>query len=278
MQVTFHGVRGSTPCHGEDTQRYGGNTSCVGVRIPGELPLMFDLGTGARYFGAAHSGPEPFRGTCFLSHLHWDHTQGLPFFAPILADGAELDIYAPRQDDGRPLEQVFDEMIRPPMFPVTIAHFPGTVRYHELGDDDIQIGAMTVRSRLVPHIGPTLGFRLEWNGRSVVYISDHQQPHDGSFTLTEGARELAQGADLLIHDSQYTTSEFAVKNNWGHCTIDYALWLAGECNVRTLALFHHDPSRTDDALDELHRCAVRRSEGEGPAVVAAYEGLTIELS
>jgi hypothetical protein len=277
MQVTFHGVRGSTPCHGEDTQRYGGNTSCVGIRVPGELPLMFDLGTGARYFGVEHSGSQPFRGTCLLSHLHWDHTQGLPFFSPILSAGAELDIYAPQQDDGRSLEQVFEEMICPPMFPLRISQFAGTVRYHELADDDIQIGAMTVRSRLVPHLGPTLGYRLEWKGRSVVYISDHQQPHDGSFTLTEGARELAQGADLLIHDSQYTMSEFPAKNNWGHCTIDYALWLAGECNVRTLALFHHDPSRTDDALDELHRGAVSDSEGEGPTVVAAYEGLTIEL-
>jgi phosphoribosyl 1,2-cyclic phosphodiesterase len=278
MQVTFHGVRGSTPCHGDDTRRYGGNTSCVGVRIPGEQPIMFDLGTGARYYGAEHCNGTPFRGACLLSHLHWDHTQGLPFFTPILRAGGELDIYAPRQDDGRPLAEVFDEFIRPPMFPVTLQQFPGTLRYHELDDDDFTIGGVNVRARLVPHIGPTLGFRVEWQGRSVVYISDHQQPHDGSFTLTDGVRELAQGADLLIHDSQYTESEFAVKSNWGHCTIDYALWLAGVCNVRTLALFHHDPGRTDDALDELHRRILDEADGEGPQVVAAYEGLTIELA
>ena len=100
MQVTFYGVRGSTPCHGEDTHKYGGNTSCVAVRIPGEPPIMFDLGTGARYFGATQLGGAPFRGTCLLSHLHWDHTQGLPFFTPILKPGAELDIYAPQQDTG----------------------------------------------------------------------------------------------------------------------------------------------------------------------------------
>jgi phosphoribosyl 1,2-cyclic phosphodiesterase len=273
MQVTFYGVRGSTPCHGDDTHKYGGNTSCVAVRIPGEQPIMFDLGTGARYFGATQLAGQPFRGTCLLSHLHWDHTQGLPFFTPILKPGAELDIYAPQQDDGRPLAEVFEEMICPPVFPVTIAQFAGTVRYHELNDDDFAIGGVKVRSRLVPHLGPTLGFRVEWNGRSVVYMSDHQQPHDGSFSLTQGARDLAEGADLLIHDSQYTAAEFPAKNNWGHCTVDYAIWLARECGVKTLALFHHDPTRTDDALDALDG----REVGDGLQLLVAREGLTVEL-
>lgn len=274
MQVTFYGVRGSTPCHGDDTHKYGGNTSCVAVRIPGEQPIMFDLGTGARYFGATQTAP--FKGSVLLSHLHWDHTQGLPFFTPILKPGAELDIYAPQQDDGRPLSRVFEEMIRPPVFPVTIAQFAGVVRYHELNDDDFTIGGVTVRSRLVPHLGPTLGYRLEWQGRSVAYISDHQQPHDGSHSVTQGARDLAQGVDLLIHDSQYTLAEFPMKNNWGHCTVDYAMWLAQECGVKTLALFHHDPTRTDADLDELHR-AVTFSDGDGPRVIAAREGLVVEL-
>jgi phosphoribosyl 1,2-cyclic phosphodiesterase len=239
---------------------------------------MFDLGTGARYFGATQPVQPPFKGSCLLSHLHWDHTQGLPFFTPILKPGAELDIYAPQQDDGRPLERVFEEMICPPVFPVTIAQFAGTVRYHDLVDDDFAIGSMKVKARLVPHLGPTLGFRVEWGGKSVAYLSDHQQPHDGSFAVADGARELVQGVDLLIHDSQYTTHEFPAKYNWGHCTIDYAVWLAKHCDVKTLALFHHDPTRTDDALDELHRCAVTFGGESDLEVVAAYEGLTIELS
>ncbi len=277
MQVTFYGVRGSTPCHGEDTNRYGGNTSCVAVRVPGEDPLFFDLGTGARYFGKTLPHDGSFRGTCLLSHLHWDHTQGLPFFTPLLRPGSELDIYAPRQDDGRPLAQVFEEMICPPVFPVTVEQFAGTVRYHDLADDDFKVGGINVRSRLVPHLGPTLGFRVEWQGFSVAYLSDHQQPHDGSFALTAGARDLVQGVDLLIHDSQYTTHEFPLKNNWGHCTIDYAVWLAKHCDVGTLALFHHDPTRSDDAIDELHRCAMTFGDESKLEVVAAYEGLTIEL-
>jgi phosphoribosyl 1,2-cyclic phosphodiesterase len=275
MQITFFGVRGSTPCHGDDTQRYGGNTSCVGVAIPGEDPIFFDLGTGARYFGATMPLDGTFRGHCLLTHLHWDHTQGLPFFTPILRPGAELNVYAPQQDDGRSLKTVFDSMICPPVFPVTIAQFPGTVHYHELNDDDFVIGGAKVRARLVPHLGPTLGFRVEWGGRSVAYVSDHQQPHDGTFSVTRGVRELVDNVDLLIHDSQYTPAEFPVKNNWGHCTVDYAVWLAQNCHVRTLALFHHDPTRSDDAIDEIHRGAVEHCGTT--KIVAAYEGLTLEL-
>jgi ribonuclease BN (tRNA processing enzyme) len=168
-------------------------------------------------------------------------------------------------------------MICPPVFPVTIDQFAGTVRYHDLQNDDFTVGAMNVRSRLVPHLGPTLGFRVEWEGRSVAYLSDHQQPHDGSFSITDGARELVQGVDLLIHDSQYTTHEFPAKFNWGHCTIDYAVWLAKHCDVKTLALFHHDPTRSDDAIDELQRCAGAFG-GEGELrVIAASEGLTVDL-
>jgi ribonuclease BN (tRNA processing enzyme) len=116
---------------------------------------------------------------------------------------------------------------------------------------------------------------VEWGGRSVAYVSDHQQPHDGTFSVTRGVRELVDNVDLLIHDSQYTPTEFPVKNNWGHCTVDYAVWLAQHCNVRTLALFHHDPTRTDDAIDEIHRSAVEH--GGTTKIVAAYEGLTLEL-
>ena len=274
VKVTFYGVRGSTPCHGDDTRRYGGNTSCVALSAPGNDPLFFDIGTGARYLGAAQPSDRPFRGTCLLSHLHWDHAQGLPFFSPLLREGSQLDLYAPKQEDGRSLAATFDEMIRPPMFPVRLQQFPGCVRFRELEDADFTIGEFSVVSRLVPHIGPTLGYRVEWGGRSVAYLSDHQQPHDGSFSVTDGARELVQGVDLLIHDAQYTAAEFGGRCHWGHSTIDYALWLAQECSVATLALFHHDPTRNDDALDAI----AASSADAGPRVVVASEGLTIDLA
>ena len=276
MKVTFYGVRGSTPCHGDDTRRYGGNTSCVAVDVPGAAPIFFDLGTGARYMGLNHPCDGSFAGTCLLSHLHWDHVQGLPFFPPLMCGGSRLDVYAPLQDDGRTLVQAFDDMIRSPQFPVSLDRLPGSVAFHELADADFDLGPARVRSRLVPHLGPTLGFRVEHQGRSVAYLSDHQQPHESDFSLTPGVRELVQGADLLIHDAQYTADEFSAKCHWGHSTIDYAVWLAEECDVRTLALFHHDPVRTDAALDDV----VERFAGatNGVRVLAAHEGLVLEFA
>jgi len=151
------------------------------------------------------------------------------------------------------------------------------VRFHDTADREFDVGGIRVISRLVPHVGPTLGYRIEWKGRSVAYLSDHQQPYDGSFSMSDGARELAEGADLLIHDSQYTSHEFVQKSTWGHCTIDYAIWLAQHCNVGRLALFHHDPSRTDAALDDVSRCAIAAGGKVGLEVFAASEGLTIEV-
>ncbi|MFZ9629502.1 MAG: MBL fold metallo-hydrolase [Ilumatobacteraceae bacterium] len=274
----FHGVRGSTPCHGDDVARYGGNTSCVSVRIPGEAPLFFDIGTGAQYLARELAHDGSFRGTCLLSHLHWDHTQGLPFFTPLLRDGAHLDIHAPVQDDGRTIAEVFGEVIRPPLFPITLAELPGSLGFHETVDGTFAVGAATVTARTVPHIGPTLGYRVEWNGLSVVYLSDHQQPVDGSFAITDSVRDLVTGADVLIHDSQYTPHEFAAKSTWGHCTIDFAVWLAHECSVGTLVLFHHDPGRTDDALDAIVAEVAAGAAQRGMRVVAAHEGLTVDVA
>ncbi len=277
MQVTFFGVRGSTPCHGDEIAKYGGNTSCVAVRVPGENPLFFDLGTGARYFGAELAQQGTFHGTCLLSHLHWDHTQGLPFFTPLLREGSTLDVYAPAQNDGRSVAEVMATVIRPPVFPVTIDQFPGAVRFHDTADSEFQIGGLRVTARIVPHVGPTLGYRVEFGGRSVAYLSDHQQPSDGSLAVSDGARELAEGVDLLIHDAQYTPAEFAAKSTWGHCTVDYALSLAEQCHVGKLALFHHDPTRTDVALDEVERCATVEATARGFEAFVAYEGLTLDV-
>lgn len=277
MEVTFFGVRGSTACHGDAVTRYGGNTSCVGVTVPGHDPLFFDLGTGSRDLGSGQPHDGSFRGTCLLSHLHWDHIQGLPFFSPLTSAGSSLDVFAPVQDDGRTVADAVDSVIRPPLFPISVGQLPGDVRFHDTGNADFMIGEIAVRARLVPHVGPTLGYRLEWGGHSVAYISDHQQPGPGEYSVSEGAREVIEGADLLIHDSQYNDAEFAAKSGWGHCTLDYALWLAEECGVRQLALFHYDPSRTDDAIDEAAASAAAHGAARGFEVVAAAEGLTLRL-
>jgi phosphoribosyl 1,2-cyclic phosphodiesterase len=277
FDVTFHGVRGSTPCDGEEVARYGGNTSCVSLAIPDQDPMLFDLGTGLRYYGLDCPSDEPFLGSCLLSHLHWDHIQGLPFFTPLLRDGAHLDVYAPTQPDGRPLGDVFGACLCPPTFPISIDAFPGTIHFHGVGDDSFKIGDVDVMSRVIPHVGTTCGYRVTWGGASVAYLSDHQQPGVDVFEMSEGARDLCQGADLLIHDAQYTAEEFRAKSTWGHCTVDYAVWLAAECGVKTLALYHHDPTHGDDVVDQFVDKANAHCGGSGLEIIGAREGLTVRV-
>lgn len=278
MQITFHGVRGSTPCHGREIVRYGGNTSCVSLSVPGHDPIVFDLGTGLRYFGLTRLLNEPFVGTCLLSHLHWDHIQGLPFFKPVLREGSDVHIYAPSQDGDVSVEKVFADTIKPPLFPIQFSMLPGIITFHELADDEFLLGDdIEVMSRLIPHVGNTLGFRLTWQGSTVTYMSDHQMPVDGSFAATRGAIDLCRGADLLIHDAQYTPSEFEQKSTWGHCTLEYAVWLAAEAGIRRLALFHHDPAHHDDILDTLVDAAIDCGSKVGVEVFAAREGMVVDV-
>jgi len=283
--VTFHGVRGSTPCHGSDIMRYGGNTSCVSLNVPGADPILFDMGTGLRYFCANTPSDAPFRGTFLLSHLHWDHIQGLPFFGPILCNDSEIDVFAPEQEGDTTVEGVFADTIKPPLFPIDLSQLPGTLRFHDVGNGWFELphpsgdadDAIRVLTQSIPHVGPTVGYRVEWRGRSVVYVSDHQMPHDGSLAATGGALDLCRGADLVIHDAQYTPDEFATRNDWGHCTIDFAIWIAVTSGARRLALFHHDPSHDDDRLDELVAAAVKCGGLSGIEVFGASEGMTVAL-
>jgi phosphoribosyl 1,2-cyclic phosphodiesterase len=277
MRITFHGVRGSTPCQSDDIRRYGGNTSCVSIDVAGQPPLLLDMGTGLRYYGKQVPADVLFQGNCLLTHLHWDHVQGLPFFSPLLREGSSLDVYGTEQDDGRSLDEVVSVTIRPPLFPVSVDELPGSVRFHDTADTDFSIGGFDVMARLIPHLGPTLGFRVECQGRSVAYLSDHQQPFDGSYSADSGALELVEGVDLLIHDAQYTQTEFKAKATWGHCTIDYAVWLAAQAGAKRLALFHHDPSRRDDDLDALLMCAAEAGARRGVEVIAASEGLVVDV-
>lgn len=278
FSVTFHGVRGSTPCHGDEILRYGGNTSCVSVLSPGSRPILFDLGTGLRYFGReCLGGGTKFVGTCLLTHSHFDHTQGLPFFAPLLNPDTVLTVHGPAQDDGMSVKEMFDKLVSPPLFPVGLDRIPGTIDFVDTVDSDFMIDRVAVKARFIPHVGPTLGYRIEFAGKSIAYLSDHQQPLDGSHALTPGAIELIEGVDLLIHDSQFTPQEFEQRSTWGHCTAEFAVWAATQHGVKSLALFHHDPSRSDDALDARLSCLQGIGRSAGCDVFAAAEGMTVRL-
>jgi len=275
VEVTFYGVRGSCPCPSEANRRYGGNTACVALTLAGQDPIIFDLGTGLRAFGDTQPVDGTFAGTALITHIHWDHVQGLPFFPPADRVGARFDIFGPQQDAGS-LADLFDGFMRPPYFPVTCSELRGDIQFHEVLKDDLTVGTAKVAVRPVPHCGATVGYRVTWGGRTVTYVSDHQAPLDLD-TVADSVLELADGADLLIHDAQYTRSEFEQKAHWGHCTVDYAVTVARKAGVRKLVLFHHDPSHSDERLDELLIEARAFAGVSGPEVIAAYEGLQIVI-
>jgi phosphoribosyl 1,2-cyclic phosphodiesterase len=245
--------------------------------VPGEDPIVLDLGTGLRFWGETQAQDGSFRATALVTHIHWDHVQGLPFFVPALKPGSRFDIYGP-PDEGLSLAEAFDEFMRPPFFPVRVRDLSGQIVFHDLVDDHLAIGNAKVRARTVPHTGATNGYRIDWNGSSVAYISDHQSPTLGTGeadTIAESVLDLCDGVDLLIHDAQYWPHEWWAKRDWGHCTGDYAARVAREAGVRRLVLFHHDPAHDDADIDRMLGHVEKLAGAD--EVIAAAEGLTIAL-
>jgi len=286
MRVRFFGTRGSIATPGPHTLRYGGNTSCIEVQSSAGTLVILDMGTGAAVLGRElMARGEPSRGHILISHTHWDHIQGIPFFAPLFVPGFEWDIYGPRGLH-QGLRQTLAGQMQSTYFPVTLEQLGATIRYRELVEGRLRIGDIEVTCRYLNHPALTLGYRLEADGAALVYACDHE-PHShalatgvGDF-LGEDRRhaEFLASADLVVHDAQYRASEYPQKIGWGHSTIEYACAVARLAKVGQLALTHHDPMRDDAAIDALVDSL--RTEGfrlAGPHIVAAAEGHEVELS
>ena len=290
MRIRFWGTRGSLAKPGPSTIRYGGNTSCVEVRAADGTLIILDCGTGAHELGRSlvASGERPIRGNLLLTHTHWDHIQGFPFFAPLFIPGNEWDVYAPR-GLGRRVEDTLAGQMEYAYFPVTLDQLDATIRYHELAEGAFDLGAVRVTSRYLNHPGLALGYRLEAGGVAMVYATDHEPHSRHQPAVAEPAQvmpvhhedqrhvEFLAGADLVIHDAQYTLEEYPSKLSWGHSPIELVVNFALAAGVKRLALFHHDPLRDDTALDRLVESCRQRAAAHGLDIFAAAEGQMIEL-
>src|SRR5436309_7823174 len=295
MHLRFWGTRGSIAAPGAGTARFGGNTSCVELVTDSGKRVIFDCGTGARLLGAELiANPRtPISATILLSHTHWDHIQGFPFFAPAFISGSQLTVCGPEGSD-RSLPDVLAGQMEYTYFPVELGQLAAAIKYVDLREGSYKIDGLGVRTQYLNHPAITLGYRVQADDLDVVYLCDHE-PY--STTLwAEGAQYgsidsilhandrrhalFMLSADVVIHDAQYTPEEYQGKKNWGHSTYEYAVQMAMAAGVRKLFLTHHDPSHDDGFIDEIEskaRHIVRNSESS-MEVACAFEGCNQTLS
>jgi phosphoribosyl 1,2-cyclic phosphodiesterase len=304
MKVRFWGVRGSLPSPGVLTNRYGGNTSCVEVRVPDGGPrIVIDAGTGIRKLGKDLVAESP-EGTStvhlLISHTHWDHIQGLPFFSPLYHKGSRIFVYARQRDDTH-LRAVFQSQTEDPYFPVPFDSVQADVALRELVEGArFEIGPCKVSCTRLNHPWIAMAYRVDYEGHSVAYVTDTAPFRDILFehefisappepgapmrpddarklkTMRDGVVKLCEGADLVIYDTHFTPSEYRQFPHWGHSTPVDAMEIASEAGARSLALFHHAPARSDDELDRI--LAECKRSAKRLDVIAAKEGLEVDLA
>ncbi|HWZ13406.1 MAG TPA: response regulator [Acidobacteriaceae bacterium] len=295
MRVRFWGTRGSIATPGGSTVHFGGNTLCVELLTNAGQRLIFDCGTGARALGLdlMANAPKPIRGNIMLSHTHWDHIQGFPFFTPLFVPGNEFRICAPG-GVGPSLADVLGGQMEYAYFPVELSQLPAKIAYCELTEGVHEIDGLRVVTQYLNHPATTLGYRVEADGVAVLYLSDHEpfsetlwradaKPGSIDAILHAGDRRHAEfmlGADLVIHDAQYTPAEYPAKKNWGHSTYQYVVELAAAAEVRRVALIHHDPLHDDAKVREIETLAkaLAAEHGKGMQVFCAYEGGDVSVA
>jgi phosphoribosyl 1,2-cyclic phosphodiesterase len=305
MKVRFWGVRGSITSPGPLTQKYGGNTACIELRVgDGNRLVIIDAGSGIRALGNFMMGNDlpkgPIKAEIFLSHTHWDHIMGFPFFTPIYIPGSKLKVYGPVSFEDDPLEEVVGGQMKYRYFPINFGELTSDIEYLRLKETpSVDLGnGLHLATKLLNHPITALGYRFTYNGKVVctcydtepfrnLFVTDPRHPDYDEAMALEGEEVAVEqnlaieqffaGADLLIHDAQYTAAEYQSHINWGHTAMEYAIAAANRAGVKKLALFHHDPDRSDATLDELSTTLCLPGKFGDTEVFFAREGMEINL-
>lgn len=271
LRARFRGVRGSIPTPVAENLRHGGNTSCLEVSTSTET-LIFDAGSGIRSLGQSlvtESPGQPIEARIFLTHFHWDHIQGIPFFAPIFGPANHIHFFS--GSTGSDLKETLEGQMMRPYFPINLAEAAAQRDFTRIPEHGVvSTGSLTIRPFALNHPQGASGYRIEASGAVIVYATDYEHGHA---ELDRALVDHAKDADLLICDAQYTPAEYQRFRGWGHSTWENAVKVAAASGAKRLVLFHHDPSRSDDALDAI----VTEARRQFPATDAAREDLAIEL-
>jgi len=299
LSVRFWGVRGSIPCPGPDTVVYGGNTSCLEIRADDRL-IIIDLGTGVRPLGdfLVKNDLEKHgkvKADIFITHTHWDHIMGFPMFAPIYIPGTELHITAPLSIGKDSLKTIIETQLSYQYWPVKADELAASISYNQIEEITLDLGGgVTVTSKYLNHPIYCLGYRVNYQGKSIATVYDHEQ-YSNSFTIKPGekgyiedvanmgelsaseenekVRQFIKDADIVVHDAQYSQEEYASHSGWGHCSHEGTVSAALGLNIKTLVLFHHEPSHDDSNMDCV---ALKYADSREPKVIVAKEGMLLE--
>jgi len=292
--LKFWGVRGSIPTPGPDTTRYGGNTPCVELRCSEDVFFILDAGSGLRALGQhLLKLGKPVKASIFISHMHWDHIQGVPFFTPAYIPGNKFSFYSV-MDGEKNIGDVLSDQMNPVNFPVDINEMNAEFDFNVLYEGKYEIEGIKIETFYLNHPGNALGYKFFVNGKSIVYVSDNEpyavRPELKSETdnpdellfLEDNNKRLIKwiaGADYLIHDAQYTPEEYKTKYQWGHSPYDYTVKVALQSKTKNLILYHHDPVHNDDFIDSMVDASKKLSwqSGGDMNILAAKEGLEISL-
>lgn len=305
MKIKFWGVRGSIPCPGSHTMKYGGNGACMELRVEGRKEIIvIDAGSGIRELGNALVANDlangPLQIGLYLSHTHWDHIMGFPYFTPIYIPGTKMAVHGPVSYEDDPLKDVVGGQMKYRYFPINVGELASDIEYKRLREEPGQdLGdGLLLTTKFINHPITALGYRFEHNGKVFctcydhepyrnLFITDPDNPEYDEGMAVEGEEvaeeqnraieDFFKGADLLVHDSQYTAEEYETKIDWGHSPMEHAIAAANRAGVKKLALFHHDPDRTDAQLDELAKSYCEPGKYGDTEIFFAAEGTEIDL-